>query len=210
MKIQYAIDGALGEGIRVAHKIEEYVDIIEVGDGVLKRESLRAITLMKQIFPDKKILADLKLMDGGYTLGKEAYALGADIVTVCAAADSDCIAGLVRAAQEVGKESWVDLIGIEPRNYRDYVAAVNASGADYVCAHLSGRLFRDEPGIYARKDAIRLAGKVGFVPKLVLSGGLTTEYLPEILECCPHHVNLGGVLTRAKDPVRIAKAFFEA
>lgn len=137
MKIQYAIDGALGEGIRVAHKIEEYVDIIEVGDGVLQRESLRAITLLKQIFPDKKILADLKLMDGGYTLGKEAYALGADIVTVCAAADTDCIAGLVRAAQEVGKESWVDLIGIEPRNYRDYVAAVNASGADYVCAHLS-------------------------------------------------------------------------
>ena len=157
MKIQYAIDGALGEGIRVAHKIEEYVDIIEVGDGVLQRESLRAITLLKQIFPDKKILADLKLMDGGYTLGKEAYALGADIVTVCAAADTDCIAGLVRAAQEVGKESWVDLIGIEPRNYRDYVAAVNASGADYVCVHLSGRLFRDEPGIYARKDAIRLA-----------------------------------------------------
>ena len=114
MKIQYAIDGALGEGIRVAHKIEEYVDIIEVGDGVLQRESLRAITLLKQVFPDKKILADLKLMDGGYTLGKEAYALGADIVTVCAAADPDCIAGLVRAAQEVGKESWVDLIGIEP------------------------------------------------------------------------------------------------
>ena len=58
MKIQYAIDGALGEGIRVAHKIEEYVDIIEVGDGVLQRESLRAITLMKQVFPDKKVLAD--------------------------------------------------------------------------------------------------------------------------------------------------------
>ena len=53
-------------------------------------------------------------------------------------------------------------------------------------------------------------GKLGFENKVVLSGGLTLEYLPEIRACNPYHVNLGGVLTRAKDPVKIAKAFFEA
>ncbi len=210
MKVQYAIDGNLGDGIRIANLIKDYIEIIEVGDGVLLRESLRAIQLVKSIFPDKKILADLKIMDGGYSMGKEAYHLGADIVTVCAASDSDCSLGLVKAAKEEGKESWIDLIGIDPRNYQNYVDFVNKSGADYVCAHMSGGIFKDEPGIYARKDAIRLMGKLGFKNKIVLSGGLTLEYLPEIRECHPNHVNLGGVLSRAKDPVKIAKAFFEA
>ena len=77
------------------------MEIIEIGDGVLLRESLKAISLMKQIFPEKKILADLKIMDGGYSMGKEAFELGADIVTVCAAADPDCSLGLVRAAKEM-------------------------------------------------------------------------------------------------------------
>ena len=210
MKIQYAIDNALGDGIRIANLIREYVEIIEIGDGVLLRESLKAISLMKQIFPEKKILADLKIMDGGYSMGKEAFELGADIVTVCAAADPDCSLGLVRAAKEAGKESWIDLIGVDPSDYYKYVDFVNQSGADYICAHLSGGLFKDEPGIYARKDAIKLMGKLGFENKVVLSGGLTLEYLPEIRTCNPYHVNLGGVLTRAKDPVKIAKAFFEA
>ena len=210
MRIQYAIDGPLGEGIRIANEIREYVEIIEIGDGVLMRESMKVIPMVKQIFPEKKILADLKIMDGGYSLGKEAFELGADIVTVCAASDKGCQLGLVRAANELGKESWIDLIGIDPKDYHKYVDFINASGADYVCAHLSGDLFKDEPGIFARKDAIRLVGKLGFTCKVVISGGLTSEYLPELKECDPYHVNLGGVLTRARDPKATAKVFFEA
>ena len=44
MRIQYAIDKALGDGIRIANLIREYVEIIEIGDGVLLRESLKAIS----------------------------------------------------------------------------------------------------------------------------------------------------------------------
>jgi len=211
MKIQFAIDGiTLGQGIYLANKIRDYVDIIEIGDGTLRKYSESSISIMKDAFPEKKILADYKIMDGGYSQGKRAYELGADIVTCCIVADPECSRGLVRAAKETGKESWLDLIGVDPSQYYKYVDFVNELQPDYVCPHLSGGIFEGEPGIHARKDAIKIVGSLGFKTNIVLSGGLTTDYLPEILACNPHHVNLGGALTKAKDPVAVAKVFYEA
>ncbi|MGI6663929.1 MAG: orotidine 5'-phosphate decarboxylase / HUMPS family protein [Christensenellaceae bacterium] len=211
MKIQFAIDGiSIGEGIRIVREIYDYVDYIELGDGTISRNSTQCIKTLKDAYPEKKIVADLKIMDGGYSQAKEAFELGADVVTVCAVSDEEVQRGTVRAAKEAGKEAWIDLIGIAPSNYHKYVDAINALDADYVCPHLSGGMFADEPGIHARKDAIKIVSELNFKPKVVLSGGLTPDYLPEIIACNPHHVNLGGVLIKAKDPAAVAKKFYEA
>ncbi len=210
MKIQFAIDCPLGMGINIAKKVEPYLDIIEIGDNALRISTLSSISLLREIFPDKKILADLKIMDGGYGGSKYAFGLGADIVTTCLATDPDICMDSVRAAKEMGKESWLDLIGIDPENYHKYVDFVNKSGADYVCPHLWGGRYNGEAGKQFRKDSIKMVGKLGFQCKVVLSGGLTLDYLEEIKECNPHHVNLGGALIRAEDPVAVAKAFYEA
>lgn len=211
MKIQFAIDGiTIGEGIRIAHEIYDYVDIIELGDGTIRKFSMQCVKTVKDAFPDKKVLADFKIMDGGYTQGMLAYELGADIVTVCAVADDEVIESLIKAAKETGKESWVDLIGIAPKDYHKYVDRINKFAPDYVCPHLSGGMFNDEPGIHARKDAIKIVSELNFTPKIALSGGLTLQYLPEIKACNPEIINLGGALIKAKDPAAVAKAFKEA
>ncbi len=211
MKIQFAIDGiTLGQGINLANKIRKYLDIIEIGDGTLMRYSNAGITILKDAFPEKKILADCKIMDGGYGQGMRAFDAGADIVTCCLVSDPECSRGLVRAAKEAGKESWLDLIGVDPKDYHKYVDFVNEVQPDYVCPHLSGGMFRGEAGVQARKDAMKLVSTLGFKTNIVLSGGLTLEYLPEILACHPHHINLGGALLKAEDPVSVAKAFYEA
>ena len=57
MVLQYAIDTLpLEEGIAIAEKVREYVDIIELGERMISKYSLSAVTKMKEVFPEKKIL----------------------------------------------------------------------------------------------------------------------------------------------------------
>ena len=101
MLLQYAIDSlTLEQGMAIAEKIRDYVDIIELGEGMIQRYSLSAITKMKQAFPEKKILADLKIMDAGYNYAMDAYEVGADIVTACIVATEGTAKGLIDAAKD--------------------------------------------------------------------------------------------------------------
>ena len=70
MKIQFAIDClSFGRGIQLATAVEPYIDIIELGEEFIARYGHTAIREFKDLFPNKKILADLKIMDSGYKVG---------------------------------------------------------------------------------------------------------------------------------------------
>ena len=117
-------------------------------------------------------------MDGGYTLGKEAYALGADIVTVCAAADPDCIAGPGARGAGGGE-------GILGRPHRHRAAELSRlcggrqrqRGGLCVCAPVRAAVPGNEPGIYARKDANRL-GRQGGVCAQARAVGRADDGIP--------------------------------
>ena len=67
MKLQLALDEMnLVDALRFADKVAEHVDIIEVGTPFVMDEGMRGVREFHRFFPDKEILADLKIMDGGY------------------------------------------------------------------------------------------------------------------------------------------------
>ncbi|MFX0112903.1 orotidine 5'-phosphate decarboxylase / HUMPS family protein, partial [Bacillus pumilus] len=67
----------------------------------------------QQAFPNLRVLAGLKIMDGaGYEV-QQAYNAGADIVTLLAAAEDMSIQGAVQEAKVRGKKVLVDMIGIQ-------------------------------------------------------------------------------------------------
>ena len=68
---------------------------------------------MKEHFPDKEILADMKIMDAGYYEAEEALKAGADYVTVLGVTDNLTIQGCKEAAEKYGKEIVVDMICVE-------------------------------------------------------------------------------------------------
>jgi len=70
----------------MVHKVAPFVDIIEAGTPLIKQEGLRIISILKECFPEKLILADMKTMDAGGLEAKLAYDAGADLVTVLAVA----------------------------------------------------------------------------------------------------------------------------
>lgn len=211
MLLQYAIDTLpLDEGIAIAEKVRDYVDIIELGERMISKYSLSAVTKMKEVFPEKKILADLKIMDAGYNYAMDAYEAGADIVTACILATEGTCRGLIESAKDMGKESWLDFIAVPSEKYADYVDYMNELAPDYVCAHLGSDIYEKEGGADARVKMFEKIGELKFNSKLVLSGGIVLADIPAILKVNPHHVNVGGSIEKAADPASVAKAFKEA
>ncbi len=211
MKIQFAVDCvSLAEGIRLASAIREYIDIIELGEDFVARYGHLGIKEFKAFFPEKKILADLKIMDSGYKVGMPCLEAGADIITVCARAKEKTVAETIRACREMGKECMVDLVAVP--DYAECVDMINRLKPDYVCAHLSGDDSRDG----AEKTTERLEQMIGeikklkFDSKLVLSGAIKTWNIDIVKSANPHHVIIGRAIKEAADPKAVAKEFYQA
>ena len=111
MALQLALDVAeLKEALAIAKKASHYVDWIEAGTPLIKNEGLRSVRELKKHFPDKKIVADMKIMDTGkFEVGLAADA-GADIVTVLGVADMKTIKDAISGARKRKVEILVDLI----------------------------------------------------------------------------------------------------
>lgn len=67
MKLQLALDELkLEEALEFAERVKDYVDIIEIGTPFVIAEGMNAVRTFKERFPDKEILSDEKIMDGGF------------------------------------------------------------------------------------------------------------------------------------------------
>ena len=66
MKLQIALDFLeLEDALRIAREVIDYIDIVEIGTPLILREGLKAVREAKKNFPQKIILADLKIADAG-------------------------------------------------------------------------------------------------------------------------------------------------
>jgi 3-dehydro-L-gulonate-6-phosphate decarboxylase len=87
------------------------VDILEVGTVLLASAGKQAITEVRRLFPEKTIVADLKIADAAKTISKLFYDAGADFVSVIAAADIKSMEIAQLYAQERHKTIQIELYG---------------------------------------------------------------------------------------------------
>ena len=81
--LQIAMDYiTIPPALAMAVKVADEVDIIEIGTPLCKAAGLEAIRSMREICPDKLILADFKTPDVGGLEAKMAFDAGADMMTV--------------------------------------------------------------------------------------------------------------------------------
>src|SRR5580658_8789631 len=92
--------------------VEGGADWVEAGTPLIKSEGLDAVRELKKAFPDKRVVADMKVMDTGAFEVEIAAKAGADLVTILGAADDDTIADGVRGGELYGAEVIVDLLGV--------------------------------------------------------------------------------------------------
>ena len=192
MLLQAAIDGAskgisLGEAIIYTEKIYRSTDIIEVGTSFIQRYGMVAVEEMRRAFPDKIILGDMKLMDGGGPSTQMCCEAGADIVTVLGVSDGITISEAVKAAHLLGKEIMVDMICVERLEKR--IKEVEAIGVDYVCVHIGVDMQKQGKNPL---EELKAAKRVATAVKVAVAGGINLDSIDVIALEKPDVIIVGG------------------
>ena len=93
MELQLALDRIEKKrAIDIVESLKDLIDIVEIGTPFSIMQPIEIINDFKKISPCLRVLADYKIMDGGYALAEIAYKAGADIVTVSAQTWDETIA----------------------------------------------------------------------------------------------------------------------
>ena len=198
MKLQLALDEMnLVDALRFADKVAEHVDIIEVGTPFVMDEGMRGVREFHRFFPDKEILADLKIMDGGYLEASYAYEAGAAYATILGVSDNLTIEGALKAARDYDRKLVVDMICVEDLPTRVDILAVH-TGADQQAA---GR----EP-IQDLQVMTEHAKKA----QIAVAGGINSKTIDKYVALKPEIIIVGSAIGHAEDPVAEAKAIKDA
>ncbi len=179
-------------------------DWVEAGTPLVKSEGLDAVRELKKAFPDRRIVADLKVMDTGAFEVEIAAKAGADIVTVLGVADDDTIAEAVRGGELYGAEVMVDLLGVtDPIARTKRVAEL---GAAAVCWHVGIDMQM------AGKTPFAVLGELAKSTTLpvAVAGGLTSESVAEATRAGAQILIVGRAITKSANIVEATQRIHEA
>lgn len=100
-KIQLALDvKSLDEVIEVCDKVKDYVEIIEAGTLLCLSEGIASVKMLKERFPEKEILADIRVIKAGKVLSELAYNSGADIITLIDESTDETLDSVFKLSKE--------------------------------------------------------------------------------------------------------------
>lgn len=200
--LQVALDyTSLPLAIAMALRVDPYVDVIEVGTPLCKAAGIEAVRAIRQVCPDKLILADLKTPDVGALEAKMAFDAGADMMTVIGGAALATVEAALEVAQHRGKEVLMELTGV-----RDVIARAKEwqqIGIERMVYHRGW----DEQAAHREwseddRHIIRQLIDMGF--KVTVTGGITVELLPFFRSLSVSIIIVGRAIHQAKDPAASA------
>ncbi|HVL49112.1 MAG TPA: 3-hexulose-6-phosphate synthase [Candidatus Thermoplasmatota archaeon] len=180
------------------------VDWIEAGTPLIKSEGLDAVRELKRAFPDRLIVADMKIMDTGGLETEMAIKAGASIVTILGAADDGTVREGVEAARKYGGRIMIDLIAVADKPKRAKEA--EALGVDFVGLHVGvDEQMQGRSPVQMVRD-VRAATSL----PIAVAGGLTSETLAPLIEAGASILVVGGAITKAADATNATRRLREA
>jgi len=200
IKLQVALDFVeLSRALAVAEAaVAGGADYIEAGTPLIKSEGLDAVRKLREMFPDRTIIADMKTMDAGRIEAEAAGKAGANVMTVCGTASLSTIRECVEAGRHHGFEVAVDLLQVaDPLALGAQVAEIGAAWLGVHCP-IDAQMQGADP--LARLREIRAATAL----TLAVAGGLNSETVAAAAEAGADVVIVGGAITKAVDPQRAA------
>ncbi len=204
MKLQLALDDlSLDAAVTLLEGLSDYVDIIEIGTPFLLECGMEAVRAMKRRFPDKELLCDAKIMDGGRTEATYAFRAGADYVTVLGVADEATVRAVVETAKAWQRQVVVDLLCVE--DFEQSLPALEALGADIVAVHVG--IDQQLSGRTPLQDLIQIKSIAGRA-HVSVAGGVNAATLSQYLAHRPDIVVVGGAIVWAANPAAEAKNIY--
>ena len=194
-KLHMAVDPlSMAEALKLAERVQDVVDILEVGTPMIVRDGLHPVTAIRKSCPSLTVLADTKIVDGGQLECSDACKAGADIITVLAAAADDTVSAVAETARRYGRKTMADLICVSDVATR--ARQVLALGVDYVCVHTAVDV--QASGISPLSDFQRVLETVP-PERVAIAGGIRLSTLDGYLIHKPAIVVMGGALYNAPD-----------
>jgi 3-hexulose-6-phosphate synthase/6-phospho-3-hexuloisomerase len=179
-------------------------DWIEAGTPLIKSEGLDAVRELKRAFPDRRIVADMKIMDTGSFEVEIAAKAGADLVTVLGTADDDTIADAVRGGEKYGAEIVVDLLNVTDVAARSRTA--HRLGAAAVCLHIGIDMQMTGRTPISALEALAKASPL----PVAVAGGLTSETVADATRAGAQILIVGGAITKSADIQDATRQILEA
>jgi 3-hexulose-6-phosphate synthase/6-phospho-3-hexuloisomerase len=204
--LQVALDVTeLARAIVIAEEsVAGGADWIEAGTPLIKSEGMQAVRALKEKFPGRTIIADMKVADTGTLEVEMAAKAGASIVGILADADNAVVDEAVRAARLYGVRLMADLINAPEPVKR--AAELGQMGVDIIAAHTG--IDQQMKGLSSIDLLRSIAGTVS-VP-LAVAGGIDADSAGQAVQSGASIVIVGGNIIRSRDVTASTKAIRDA
>lgn len=203
-RLQVALDaldlpGALGP----LQKAAPHVDIIECGTILVLCEGYHAVRAIRALFPDKPILADVRIAEAGSKIARLAFEAGADLVSCVAGASLTTIEQVCDVAAEFDGEVQVELA--DEWYDADRARAWREAGVRHVIVKRSRD--REAAGDLSWKDEDmdRVDELAAMGLTVTITGGVSAEDLPAFAGRSVGIVIAGRAIVGAADPAAAAR-----
>jgi len=199
--IQLALDSLdFDQTISLAEQAEPYVDIFEIGTPCIKHNGIDIVKALRERFPKKLILVDLKTMDAGEYEAAPFYAAGADICTVLGVSGLATITGVIKAANAYNAEAQIDLINV-PNKLECAREAANL-GAHIIGVHTG--LDAQAAGQTPFADLQDIA-ELGLNVRLSVAGGINQSTVQQVVKAGADIIVVGAAIYGAPSPADAAR-----
>jgi 3-hexulose-6-phosphate synthase len=198
MNLQLALDRLSREQcFHILQETESSVDWIEIGTGVIKEYGMSIVREIKEIYPQKIIVVDMKTCDAGKHEAIQAFEAGADITTVMAFSANKTILDTIEVAHQYGKQIMIDLLGINDRNR---MIELQNLGVTLVSLHF-GKDMQQEGDM--KTDLFDLTHDISKF-EVAIAGGINLQSLPNIVVHKPDTIIVGSAITKAENRAEAA------
>lgn len=203
-RLQVALDTTdIPAALRPLNQAISQIDVIECGTILIIAEGLRAVREVRALYPDKTILADIRIAEAGTLLAENCFKAGASWVSVVAGASLTTVAQVVKVANQYGGEVQIEL----GESYdADKAREWRRLGAKHVIVKRSRD--REAAGDLSWKpddvQRIHELSAMGFT--VTVTGGVTVADLDTFKGAPVGVVIAGRAIVKADDPLEAATA----
>ncbi|MCZ6904721.1 MAG: orotidine 5'-phosphate decarboxylase [Acidobacteria bacterium] len=207
-KVQISLDlTSIPEALETAHMaVRAGVDWLEAGTPLVLAEGLHSVRALRDEFPTHPIVADLKIMDGGYLEAELAARAGATHVVVMARAHPSTLRVVVEAAKDYDLKVMGDDLGAEDK--AACARMMEEMGVDFIIHHVGYDERREIKGLSPLHELADVVKAVGIPVQAV--GGLTIEQAIQMPKLGAPLVVLGAPLVIDSDAFKPAGNDLEA
>lgn len=201
-RLQVALDTTdMPSALRPLNAAVGQIDVIECGTILIIAEGLRAVREIRALYPNKTILADVRIAEAGALIARNCFEAGANWVSVVAGASFTTVGQVVKVAEEFNGEVQIEL-GEEYDS--DKARVWREIGAKHAIVHRSRDAEVAGKLTWGADDIahIRELHDMGFT--VTITGGVKAQDIPLFAGAPVGVIISGRGIVKAEDPLAAA------